>query len=398
VSSPLGAEPDSALHGVRIVFLAAPGPIPQAMMVLADLGADVVRVDRAAGPPALTGLALHDDPRTRGQRGVAVDVKQPAGLDVARRLIEQADVFVEGMRPGVAERLGLGPDRLRAEHPTLIYARMTGWGQHGSLADRAGHDINYLSLAGALHPIGPADREPVVPLNLIADFGGGLYLVAGILAALVQRGRTGQGQVIDAAMVDSVASLTAMFHGLLAAGLWSTEREANLFDGGAPFYRTYRTADRHFMAVGALEPQFYTELLAGMGLDVTDWPQHDRSRWAALADRMATIFGSADRDVWVARFAGVDACVTPVLSLTEAADAALLDERSVFVERDGLRQPAPAPRLSASARSVGARSGWASHSLAVLAEMGYSTDEIQRLVASGAIAEPGEGSAAGSPL
>jgi alpha-methylacyl-CoA racemase len=378
-----------ALLGTRVVFLAAPGPIPQATMLLADLGADVIRIDRADGPPGLTGLPLDRDPRTRGQRGIAVDLKSVPGLEIARQLAAGADVFVEGMRPGAAERLGLGPEELRGSHAGLIYARMTGWGQDGPLSQRAGHDINYLSIAGALHPLGPADREPVVPLNLVADFGGGgLYLVTGILAALVQRARTGNGQVIDAAMVDGVASLTSMFHGMLAAGVWSTERESNIFDGAAPFYRTYRTADGQFMAVGALEPQFYRQLLLGLGLEAGQWPQHDRSRWPELTERIAGIFATAGRDHWTESFSGTDACVTPVLSLSEAAAAKSLTERSVFIEQDGLVQPGPAPRLSDSAPRVGPRSGWGSHTDAVLAELGYSQTQIGQLRTDGAVSGP----------
>jgi alpha-methylacyl-CoA racemase len=388
VSSAVSGE-GPALLGIRVVFLAAPGPIPQATMLLSDLGADVIRIDRADGPPGLTGLPLETDPRTRGQRGIAVDLKSAPGLEVARRLAAGADVFVEGMRPGVAERLGLGPDELRANHAALIYARMTGWGQDGPLSQRAGHDINYLSMAGALHPLGPADRPPVVPLNLVADFGGGgLYLVTGILAALVQRARTGHGQLIDAAMVDGVASLTAMFHGMLAAGLWSTQRESNIFDGAAPFYRTYRTADGQFMAVGALEPQFYRQLLAGLGLDPGDWPQHDRSRWPELIEAIAAVFATASRDHWTESFGATDACVTPVLSLSEATAAKSLVTRSVFIERDGLVQPAPAPRLSDSPPPAGPRSAWGSHTDAVLAELDYSQAEIARLRADRVVSGP----------
>jgi alpha-methylacyl-CoA racemase len=389
MSSAVSAE-GPALLGIRVVCVAASGPIPQAVMLLSDLGADVIRIDRADGPPGLTGLPLDADPRTRGQRGIAIDLKSAPGLEIARLLAAGADVFVEGMRPGVAERLGLGPDELRGNHAELIYARMTGWGQDGPLSQRAGHDINYLSVAGALYPLGPADREPVAPLNLVADFGGGgLYLVTGILAALVQRARTGNGQLIDAAMVDGVASLTSLFHGMLAAGVWSSQRESNIFDGAAPFYRTYRTSDGQFMAVGALEPQFYRQLLTGLGLEPDEWPQHDRSRWPRLIARIAEVFATADRDYWTESFIGTDACVTPVLSLGEAAATEYLRARSVFVERDGLVQPAPAPRLSDSPSPVGRRSGWGSHTDAVLAELGYSEAQIGRLRADGVVSGPG---------
>lgn len=332
----------SALNGVRIVYLAALGPIPFATMLLADLGADVVRVDRASAPPDLTGLRLEDDPRTRGQRGIGLDLKRPEGIDIARSLIRRADVFLEGMRPGAAERMGLGPDDLRAGHPELIYGRMTGWGQDGPRSGQVGHDINYLSVAGALHPIGPADSPPAVPLNLVADFGGGgAYLAVGVLAALLQRTATGRGQVIDCAMVDGVASLTAMFHGMLGNGSWTTDRESNLVDGAAPFYRTYLTADGGYVAVGAMESKFYAAMMGGLGLSVAEWPQHDRSRWAQQRSLMAEIFQSNTRDHWTRLFAGLEACVTPVLTLAEAAQDKALLSRSTFVDWDGLVQPAP---------------------------------------------------------
>lgn len=371
---------------MRIVFLAALGPIPLAAMVLADLGADVIRVDRPQDYE-VTGLLPENDPRTRGQRSIGIDLKKASGLQTARDLVASADVLLEGMRPGAAERMGLGPEELTTADRRLIYGRMTGWGQTGPRAHQAGHDINYLAIAGALHPIGSRDRPPVVPLNLVADFGGGgAYLAIGVLAALYQRTSTGTGQVIDCAMVDGVASLTAIFHGMLACGQWTTQRESNLFDGAAPFYRTYATADGQAMAVGALEAPFYAELLARLKLPAEQWPQHDRNQWPAQASALAEIFASKSRAEWTATFAGSDACVTPILSLTEAADDAHLQSRDTFVEWDGLVQPAPAPRLSASPVQVRPRAARRAHTEAVLAEIGYSSARIAELLADRVIA------------
>ena len=377
-----------ALDGVRVVYLTALGPIPFAMMLLADLGANVVRIDRPTAGGELTGLQTHDDPRTRGQRGIGVDLKNPTGLAIARELIAGADVFVEGMRPGVAERLGLGPSDLRGADPRLIYGRMTGWGQDGPLAQRAGHDINYLAMAGGLFPLGPADQPPVVPLNLVADFGGGgAYLAMGVLAALFRRTVSGQGQEIDCAMVDGVASLTAMMHGMAAVGIWNSDRESNLLDGAAPFYRSYRTADDQFVAVGALEPEFYSALLEGLELDPRAWPQHDRARWAAQTEQLATLFATRSRADWVEVFAGTDACVSAVNSFAEAASAEELKARGTFVEWDGVMQPAAAPRLSeAPAQYPGPRSARHSHTAEILAGLGYSDERIDQLRASGAVA------------
>jgi alpha-methylacyl-CoA racemase len=368
------------LNGVRVVYLSALGPIPFAAMLLADLGADVIRIDRASGPIDVTGLDLAADPRTRGQRAIGLDLKREDGVGLARRLTERADVFVEGMRPGVAERMGLGPEPLRAANPRLVYARMTGWGQSGPLANTVGHDINYLAAAGALHPIGPSDRPPVVPLNLVADFGGGgVYLVMGILAALLQRVSSGRGQLIDCAMVDGVASLTTMFHGLLADGTWTDAREANLLDGAAPYYRTYVTSDDRYVAVGALEAKFYAELMDGLRLDPAQWPQQDRSLWPRQREVMAEVFRGGTREHWVTVFSDREACVTPVNTFGEAADSAHLRARSTFVEWGGLVQPAPAPRLSDSPPTTRPRSGWSSHTDEILRELGTHTDSIARL-------------------
>jgi len=382
-----GTDGSQALGDIRVVCLSSLGPVPFAAMLLGDLGARVIRVDRPGRAGSLTGLPLEDDPRTRGHRGIGIDLRDSAGRAVLLRLAERADVFLEGMRPGAAEKLGIGPGELLEVNPGLIYGRATGWGQSGRRATEAGHDINYAAVAGGVFPLGPADAPPLPPLNLLADFGGGgAYLALGLLAALHQRCLTGRGQVVDAAMVDGVASLTTMLHGMLAAGLWTDRRGENLLDGAAHFYRTYRTADGCYMAVGALEPQFYRELLDALGLDHGEWPQHDRSRWPELSRRLAAIFASRTRAQWVRAFAGRDACVTPVLSLAEAATSAELRERGTFVDWGGVPQPAPAPRLSASAVIERPRSRWCGHTDQVLAELGYTADEIAALRAGEAVA------------
>jgi alpha-methylacyl-CoA racemase len=292
------------------------------------------------------------------------------------------------MRPGVAERLGIGPDVCAARNPGLVYGRMTGWGQDGPLAERAGHDINYVSLTGALHAMGPADRPPPVPLNLIGDFGGGgAYLAFGVACALVERHRSGRGKVVDAAMVDGVAGLTALFHGLLPSGQWSTARESNLLDGAAPFYRTYETADGRFLAVGALEPQFYAELLDRLGLPAADWPQHDRYRWPAQRQAFAELFRTATRAEWEAVFASSDACVTPVLTFDEAAGHPHLAARSTLVDVDGATQPAPAPRFSRSGTAEpGPPVARRADTDAVLAGLGATAADIDRWRRDGVVA------------
>ncbi len=376
-----------ALGDVRVVCLSSLGPVPFAAMLLGDLGAQVIRVDRPGRAGSLTGLPLADDPRTRGHRGIGIDLRSPPGRAVLMRLVEGADVFLEGMRPGAAEKLGIGPEELLDASPGLVYGRATGWGQSGPRAAQAGHDINYAAIAGGVFPLGPSDAPPLPPLNLLADFGGGgAYLALGVLAALHQCRLTGRGQVVDAAMVDGVASLTTMLHGMLAAGLWTDHRGQNLFDGAAHFYRTYRTADGCFMAVGALEPQFYRELLDALGLAHDEWPQHDRSRWPEQSRRLAEIFASRTRADWEEVFAGHDACVTPVLSLAEAATSAELRERGTFVDWGGMPQPAPAPRLSTSAVIERPRSGWCSHTDQILAELGYAADEVAVLRADEVVA------------
>lgn len=333
------------LTGTRVVELAGLGAVPHAGMVLADLGADVVRIERPGrfelGDPAR-------DPLLRGRRSVTADLKSPEGLALILGLAERADVLVEGYRPGVAERLGVGPDTCRELNPRLVYGRLTGWGQDGPMAQRAGHDLNYLGLTGTLAAIGRRGQPPTVPLNLVADFGGGsMLLLVGVLAALVEREHSGLGQVVDAAMVDGVASLSAMLWSSRAQGLWADERGANLLDGGAPFYDTYRCADGHYVAVGAIEPPFYAALLDRLGLDAAELPdQMDVAGWPRLRSLFERTFAARSRDEWAAEFAGFDACVTPVVELDEVADQPHLLARSTFTTVDGALQPAPAPRFS----------------------------------------------------
>ncbi|WP_433384405.1 CaiB/BaiF CoA transferase family protein [Actinoplanes sp. CA-142083] len=331
------------LAGVRVVELAGLAPGPFGCMILADLGADVILVDRPGG-----GRTPPHGPMQRGRRVVELDLKTPEGIESLLRLVERADVLVEGYRPGVAERLGFGPGDCEKINPRLVYGRMTGWGQDGPLAARAGHDIDYIAVAGALEPIGRAGERPHAPLNLIGDFaGGGMLLAVGILAALLERERSGCGQVVDAAMVDGSALLMAFFHGMIANGSWPFPRGANLLDGGAPFYDTYETSDGGFVAVGALEPAFYAALLDGLGLTDADLPgQLDRNGWPLLRDRFASVFRTRTRGEWTGVFAGTDACVAPVLSPAEAPGHPHNQARKAFVEVDGLAQPAPAPRFA----------------------------------------------------
>lgn len=344
-----------ALTGLRVVEMAGIGPAPFAGMMLADHGAEVLRIDRIE--PSGLGVADMDpalDPLGRGKRAVALDLRRAEGRDAALTLIARADAVIEGFRPGVMERLGLGPDACLARNPKLVYGRMTGYGQTGPLAARAGHDIDYIAIAGALGAIGPGDGRPVPPLNLVGDFGGGGMLLAfGVAAALLNVARGGDGQVVDAAMTDGAALLTAMFHGLLAAGLWREGRGANLLDGGAPFYDTYETADGKFLAVGAIEPKFYARLIDGLGLAGESLPaQMDRAQWPRLKARIAAAIRSRSRAEWEAVFAGTDACVAPILAMAEAPSHPHNRARGTFLESHGLTQPAPAPRFSATPGAI----------------------------------------------
>ncbi|WP_353945938.1 CaiB/BaiF CoA-transferase family protein [Streptomyces sp. HUAS MG91] len=347
-------EHGGPLAGVRVVELAGIGPGPFAAMVLADLGADVVRVDRPGG----SGLGINPefDITNRNKRSVLVDLKAEGGVERVLGLVDRADILIEGYRPGVAERLGVGPADCHARNPRLVYGRMTGWGQDGPLAQRAGHDIAYIAPTGTLGMIGRPDEPPTVPANLVGDYAGGsLYLVVGILAALHHARATGAGQVVDAAIVDGTAHLTSMIHGMLAAGGWQDRRGANLLDGGCPFYGTYETADGQYMAVGALEQQFYDEFTALLGLADTAPARKDLARWGALREAVAARFKERTRQEWTAVFEGSDACVAPVLSLREAPGHPHLAARGTFVDHGGITQPAPAPRFTRTPTSV--RSG-----------------------------------------
>ncbi|HEU5149709.1 MAG TPA: CaiB/BaiF CoA-transferase family protein [Iamia sp.] len=339
---------EGPLAGIQVVELAGMGPGPFCGMVLADLGAEVIRVERpgAAAPPA--------DILARGRRTVALDLKAPGAADAVLDLVAGADALFEGFRPGVAERLGVGPDACLARNPRLVYGRMTGYGQDGPLAQAAGHDINYIALAGALDAIGTAGGPPVPPLNLVGDFGGGgMLLAVGLLAALLQARAPGEGRVVDVAMVDGTATLMAMQLSLRAQGLLDDARGTNILDGGAPFYRTYGTADDRHVAVGAIEPQFYAALLDGLGLDPATLPdQYDRAGWPVIEAALAAAFATRTRDDWEAHFAGRDACVSPVLTLAEAPEHPHLRHRATYVPGDHGPEPAPAPRFAAAGASL----------------------------------------------
>jgi alpha-methylacyl-CoA racemase len=348
----MAATGNGPLAGVRVVELAGIGPGPFAAMVLADLGADVVRVDRPGG----AGLNIDPayDLTNRNKRSVLIDLKTEGGPGQVLDLVERADILIEGYRPGVAERLGIGPQDCLARNPRLVYGRMTGWGQEGPLAQRAGHDIAYIAITGTLSMIGKADEPPTVPANLVGDYAGGsLYLVIGVLAAL-QHARTegGSGQVVDAAIVDGAAHLATMIHGMMAAGGWQDRRGANLLDGGCPFYGNYETADGQYMAVGALEQQFYNEFIELLGIKDEVPARKDFARWGELRDTVAARFRTRTREEWTAVFENSDACVAPVLSLREAPSHPHLAARETFVDHGGLTQPAPAPRFSATPGAV----------------------------------------------
>jgi alpha-methylacyl-CoA racemase len=384
-SEPAPDEGAAPLSGLRFVEFAGIGPLPFAAMVLADLGARGIRLESPR--PGFFDGDPSRDPTKRGRPGVAVDLKHPDGLAVAQRLIDQADVVVEGFRPGVMERLGLGPEPCLRRNPRLVYGRMTGWGQDGPFATRAGHDLTYLAVAGALRHIARSGQPPTPPLNLVADYGGGaMLLVTGVLAALVRAGRTGHGQVVDAAMVDGVALLMSLFHGLRARGLWSDEPGTNLLDSGAPFYDVYLTADHEYVAVAALEPPFYAELLHGLGLTAQDLPgQYETAGWPVLRQRFAAVFATRTRADWAAHFADTDACVAPVLAMHEAPGHPQLAARGTFVDLDGVIQAAPAPRFSPAPAALAADP--ATRPTPGLLSWGFTPTELDALRATGALPE-----------
>lgn len=339
------------LNGLRVVELAGIGPGPHAAMILGDLGADVVRIDRPSSSAAAGGGGAAKDAMMRNRRVVTADLKSDEGCGLVLKLIAKADVLIEGYRPGVTERLGLGPEDCAKVNDRLVYARMTGWGQTGPRSQRAGHDINYISLNGILHSIGRANERPVPPLNLVGDFGGGsMFLLLGILSALWERQTSGKGQVVDAAMVDGSSVLVQMMWQMRSSGMWTDARGTNLLDGGAPYYDTYECADGRYVAVGAIEPQFYAAMLTGLGLDGADLPgQNDVGRWPELRAVLTEKFASQDRDHWAKVFADSDACVTPILAFGEVQTEPHITERKTFYEVDGGLQPLPAPRFSRTA-------------------------------------------------
>lgn len=376
------------LSGVKIAEFAGIGPGPFCAMMLADLGADIVRIDRAdkvtGADPAKPSL----DVLNRGRRSIGVNLKDPDGVDAVLTLVERSDALLEGFRPGVMERLGLGPDVCLERNPRLVYGRMTGWGQDGPMADVAGHDINYMSLTGALAAIGRAGEPPVPPLNLVADFGGGgMVLALGIAAALVERNSSGRGQVVDAAMVDGVSVMMSIFHGMTAMGVWHEERGTNMLDSGAHWYDAYETSDHKYVSVGPVEPQFYALLLDKMGLDAAEFPQYDQSRWPELKRRFAQIFATRTRDEWCDLLEGTDACFAPILTMSEAPAHPHNVARGTFVTEYGIPQAAPAPRFSRTPARIDAPPPHAGqHTDAVLAEFGLDAERIASLHASGAIA------------
>lgn len=373
------------LRGVRVVELASIGPGPHAAMTLADLGADVIRVERPEG--TLSAVARDKDVLTRGRPSVAMNLKDPRAASVVLDLVASADMLIEGMRPGVAERLGVGPAECLARNPRLVYGRMTGWGQEGPLAPRAGHDIDYIAVSGSLHGLGRAGGPPQFPQNLLGDFAGGsAYLVIGVLAALLEARTSGQGQVVDAAIVDGAAHLNAMLAGLIAGGAWREERGHNLLDSGAPFYDVYETVDGRHMAVGAIEPQFYAELLEGLGLVETAPDRSDPGNWAALREAIAARFRQRTQQEWTGVFEGTDACVSPVLPLTEASRHPHLAARHTYVDRGGVVQPAPAPRFSRTPAALGSPPSLpGQHSREAL--QAWGVEDVDQLVADGVVTQ-----------
>jgi len=371
------------LSGLKVLEFAGLGPAPFCGMLLSDLGADVVRIDRKGqgrGSPA--------DVLSRGRRSVGLDLKTPAGVETCLKLMESADAAFEGFRPGVMERLGLGPDAALARNPRLVYGRMTGWGQDGPYAQAAGHDLNYIALSGALHAIGSEDK-PTPPLNLVGDFGGGaLYLAFGLMAGIIQARESGRGQVVDCAMTDGSASLMAMFYGFKAAGMWTEARRANLLDGGAHFYDTYRCADGKWISIGAIEPQFYALLLEKTGIDDPEFArQMDRTAWPSLREKLARAIAGKTRDAWCGILEGTDVCFAPVLDLDEAPLHPHNVARATFVEVAGVTQPAPAPRFSVTPGEIqGPPPAVGAHDRDALGDWGFTPEAVERLVSEGTIA------------
>lgn len=375
------------LQGIRIIEMAGIGPGPFCAMLLADMGADVLRIDRADAVGAKGERDPRLEPLSRGRRSIALDLKQPEAVTTVLKLVARADALIEGFRPGVMERLGLGPDACLAANPRLIFGRMTGWGQDGPLANAAGHDINYIAITGALHSIGRAHGAPVPPLNLVGDFGGGsLYLAFGIACALLESRRSGQGQVVDAAICDGASSLASFLHGAFARKAWSEQRGTNLLDGGRPWYDSYETSDGRYVSLGPIEDKFYREFLRRVGLDAEDLPaQNDPAGWPRLRERFAAAFRQRTRDEWCELLEGTDACFAPVLSILEAPEHPHNLARGAFIEVDGVSQPAPAPRFSrtrAEVKGPGSRAG--ENTLTALVDWGLSVAEVDALISAGA--------------
>ena len=378
-----------ALSGYRVIELAGIGPAPMCAMMLSDMGAEVLRIDRTAD----AGLGIAMDAKynllNRGRRSVAFDLKRPEAAEALLRLVERADALIEGFRPGVMERLGIGPDQCLARNPRLVYGRMTGWGQEGPLAHAAGHDINYIALAGALHSIGRTGERPVPPLNLVGDFGGGaLYLALGIVTGLLEAQKSGKGQVVDTAMVDGVASLMTAIYGMRGAGVFTDNRGENMLDTGAHFYDAYETSDGKYICIGSIEAKFYEELLRLSGLKGEELPrQLDRKSWPAMKERIAKLFRTKTRDEWCRIMEGSDVCFAPVLSMEEAPRHPHNRQRATFVEENGVVQPAPAPRFSRTPSAIQrppARPG--EHTEEALRDWGFNASDLERLRACGAIA------------
>ena len=371
------------LQGLKVIEIEGLGPAPFCGMMLADMGAEVISIGRASSPATRA-----DRVSERGKRSVALNLKHPEGVLALLALCEGADVLIEGFRPGVAERLGFGPEVCLARNPRLVYGRMTGWGQTGPLAGAAGHDINYIALSGALHAIGRAGERPVPPLNLVGDFGGGgMFLAYGVMCAVFESQRSGKGQVVDVSMVEGAAALMHMMYAMKAQGAWKDERGVNILDTGAHFYDTYETADGKYVAVGSIEPQFYALLLERAGLDPAQFsPQNDPAQWPAMRERLAAVLRTRTRDEWCALLEGSDACFAPVLAMSEAPDHPHNRARGSFVEVDGVTQPAPAPRFSRTPAALpqGAQPA-GSDTLAVLREAGYSEERLAQLTQAGAL-------------
>jgi alpha-methylacyl-CoA racemase len=374
---------DGPLHGIIVIEMAAIGPVPFAGMMLADLGADVIRLDRREPGGLGIGVEPRFDVPARGKKSVALDLKSPAGIVAARRLIAAADIVIEGFRPGVMERLGLGPEICLADNPRLVFGRISGWGSTGPMAAMAGHDLNYLGLSGALAAMGPAEAPPPVPLNLIGDYGGGAMMLAlGVVAAVLQARTSGAGQVVETSIAGAALALTPLFYGMIAGGRWGMARSDNLLDGGAPFYRCYECADHRHVAVGAIEPKFYRTMIEGLGLaDTLDLArQYDKASWPETASILAKTFRSASRDEWVGRFDGTDACVTPVLDWTEAPDHPQHQALRSFTEIGGVVQPAAHPRFSHTPAGIGGTGPAAgTDTVTILARLGFTETEITDL-------------------